>query len=142
VAIILGICKFVYFFICFLLIVVVLLQQSKGGGVGGLFGGGSVDSAFGTRAGTVLGKTTAVLACLFFLLAIFIGIQTSGGGRRAELPANPLPPATGAPAPDKNGSTKEGEGSTTVTVPIPEKKEETPAPDVLPPVPDAKKDEE
>lgn len=52
--------------ICILLICLVLVQNEDGAGLGGLFGGAS-STAFGSRSGNVLTKTTYVLVALFFL---------------------------------------------------------------------------
>ncbi|MFH1024551.1 MAG: preprotein translocase subunit SecG [Planctomycetota bacterium] len=114
--IILGLSKVIYVLACFLIIVVVLLQQGRGAGVSGLFGGGNADSAFGTRAGTVLGKTTAVLAAIFFVLALFIGAYW---GRTSVF--------SGRKAAPKPAPVKEAPKGVTETVPVPEKKTE-PAP--------------
>lgn len=52
--------------ICILLVCLVLVQNEEGGGLGGLFGGAS-STAFGSRSGNVLTKTTYILVALFFL---------------------------------------------------------------------------
>lgn len=52
--------------ICILLICLVLVQNEEGGGLGGLFGGGA-STAFGSRSGNVLTRTTYILVTLFFL---------------------------------------------------------------------------
>src|SRR5262245_10311136 len=68
-----------YVLVCFMLLLVVLLQQGKGD-MAAAFGGGSSQSAFGARAGaTVLSKATAVLAALFILGALALGIVGQRG---------------------------------------------------------------
>jgi preprotein translocase subunit SecG len=52
-----------------LLMVVILLQRGRGGGLAGAFGGAGGQSAFGTRAGDVFTKITAVMAILWVFLA-------------------------------------------------------------------------
>jgi preprotein translocase subunit SecG len=49
-----------------LLILLVLIQDETGEGVGGIFGGGS-STPFGSRAGNVLTRFTAVLATIFLV---------------------------------------------------------------------------
>lgn len=51
-----------------LLVLLVLLQDESGEGVGGIFGGGST-TPFGSRAGNVLTRLTAVLATVFLVCA-------------------------------------------------------------------------
>jgi len=54
-----------------LLAAIVLIQDEQGDSVGGLFSGGS-NSAFGSRSGNILTKTTTVLGALFIGLAILL----------------------------------------------------------------------
>ena len=91
-----------YVLICLSLMLVVLLQQGKGGDIANAFGGGASQAAFGARSGaTVLSRATTVLAVLFIVGSLALGIlrqTTSGGsviGGRAPRPVTP----TGAPAP-------------------------------------------
>jgi preprotein translocase subunit SecG len=55
-----------------LLVLLILIQDEEGEGIGGLFGGGG-STPFGSRAGNVLTRFTAVLAAVFlsctFILA-------------------------------------------------------------------------
>lgn len=60
--------------ICGLLIIVILLQQGEGGGLAGAFGGGGGDTAFGVKAPGALKKTTVVLAGLFLVICIALGV--------------------------------------------------------------------
>ena len=92
-----------------LLIVVVLLQQGKGGDIANAFGGGASQAAFGARSGaTVLSRATTVLAVLFVVGAIALGVLGQRGpgsvvGGRAQPGAPPagtqLPTGSAAPAP-------------------------------------------
>lgn len=56
-----------FIIICVLLVAIVLIQDEEGGGLGGLLGGSANSSAFGSRSGNVLTKTTYILVALFFL---------------------------------------------------------------------------
>lgn len=104
---------------CVALTVSILLQSGKGGGLAGAFGGGgSSQTLFGGRgAATFLSRASTVLAVVFFLTSLTLGIaQTRGGASggsliqeearqraRTAAPVSPgapatQPPATGAPA--------------------------------------------
>lgn len=56
-------------FVGLLLMIVILLQRGRGGGLAGAFGGAGGQSAFGTRAGDVFTKITAIMAILWVFLA-------------------------------------------------------------------------
>src|SRR6187549_3618713 len=94
---------------CFVLMFVILLQQGKGGDIASAFGGGSSQAAFGARSGaTVLSRATTVLAVLFVVGAIALGVLGQRGpgsvvGGRAQPGAPPagtqLPTGSAAPAP-------------------------------------------
>lgn len=66
--------------VCFLLTFVILIQSSKGGGLAGTFGGmDTMGSLFGGRGSApFLQKVTAVLAALFVVIALLMGIMTRG----------------------------------------------------------------
>ena len=107
-----------------------LLQQGKGGDMASAFGGGGSQAAFGARSGaTVLSRATTVLALLFVVGALVLGIMGQRGpgsvvgGRRRPgrrrlgdhhtgsatntgYSAGPVAPATPAPAthPDHSGA--------------------------------------
>jgi preprotein translocase subunit SecG len=55
--------------IAVLLILLVLVQNEEGDSLGGIFAGGS-GSAFGSRSGNVLTRTTTVLGTLFLVLSL------------------------------------------------------------------------
>ncbi len=67
--------------VCLVLIIVILLQAGRGQGLtGGSFGGGNVQSLFGTKASSFLTKATSVCAILFLFTCIglqFIEVQKS-----------------------------------------------------------------
>ena len=78
---ILSVVLLVFFVIvAVLLVLLVLIQTEEGDGLGGIFGGGG-GSAFGSRAGNVLTRTTTVLGVLFlvFSLALALLNRTPGG---------------------------------------------------------------
>jgi preprotein translocase subunit SecG len=76
----------VFVLICVVQVIVILLQSSKGGGLAGAFGGASMGAMFGGRgAATFLSKVSAVLAALFMLLALALGLFDSGGGETQGL---------------------------------------------------------
>ena len=56
----------VFVIVSILLILIVLVQNEEGDSLGGIFAGGS-GSAFGSRSGNVLTKTTSILGALFLL---------------------------------------------------------------------------
>ncbi len=56
----------VFVIVSILLILMVLVQNEDGDSLGGIFAGGS-SSAFGSRSGNILTKTTTVLGALFLL---------------------------------------------------------------------------
>jgi len=59
--------------IAILLTFVVLIQDEQGEGIGGLFGGGS-STAFGSRSGNVLTRFTGILAAVFFVVCLLLGL--------------------------------------------------------------------
>ena len=91
----------VYVLVCFVLVLVILLQQGKGGDIANAFGGGGSQAAFGARSGaTVLSRATSILAVLFIVGALVLGIVGQRGpgsvvGGRA--PAAPTAPAPAQP---------------------------------------------
>jgi len=111
----------IYVLIALAMIVLVLLQRGSGAQAGSGFGSGASGTVFGARgAATFLTRSTAVLAGLFFVLSLGMGIYLSRGtGVSApvddlgvmsgtDVPAKPpaavTPPVTGdvpkAPATD------------------------------------------
>jgi len=59
--------------IAILLILMVLIQNEEGDSLGGLFAGGS-GSAFGSRSGNVLTRTTTVLGALFLIVSLSLAL--------------------------------------------------------------------
>jgi len=96
--------------VCIFLILVVLLQQGKGADLS-VFGGGSTQTAFGSRgATTFLHKLTVTSFIIFVITTVVIGLPRFGGnssvmrdtgaatGKPTAAPARPVSPApTGGP---------------------------------------------
>ena len=71
---ILGIILLVFFVIvAILLVLLVLAQNEEGDSLGGIFAGGG-GSAFGSRAGNVLTRTTTVLGILFLVISLSLAL--------------------------------------------------------------------
>jgi preprotein translocase subunit SecG len=93
---ILNILLLVFFVIvAILLILLVLIQNEEGDSLGGIFAGGS-GSAFGSRSGNVLTRTTTILGALFLIISLGLALinRTPGGtgveaaGRTLDTEAN------------------------------------------------------
>jgi preprotein translocase subunit SecG len=80
---ILGIVLLVFFLIiAVLLILLVLVQNEEGQGLGGIFAGGS-GTAFGSRSGNILTRTTTILGALFLIISFSMALMsrdTTGRG--------------------------------------------------------------
>jgi preprotein translocase subunit SecG len=71
---ILNVLLLVFFVIvAILLILLVLIQNEEGDSLGGIFAGGS-GSAFGSRSGNVLTRTTTILGALFLVLCLGLAL--------------------------------------------------------------------
>ncbi|MDR0444262.1 MAG: preprotein translocase subunit SecG [Treponema sp.] len=78
---ILSVVLLVFFvIIAVLLILLVLIQNEEGDSLGGIFAGGS-GSAFGSRSGNVLTRTTTILGSLFLIISLGLALlsRTPGG---------------------------------------------------------------
>ncbi|HEX7349210.1 MAG TPA: preprotein translocase subunit SecG [Rhodanobacteraceae bacterium] len=87
--------------------VLILMQRGDGANAGASFGGGSSGTVFGARgAASFLTRTTAVLATIFFLLSLGMGMYLSHHGVAPSAQqtlgvmagAGSSAPATSAPA--------------------------------------------
>jgi len=77
----------IFLLISLLMTFVILIQSSKGGGLAGTFGGtNAMGTVFGGKgAGDFLTKVTAVLAGLFFFIALLMGLMTRGRVEQSSL---------------------------------------------------------
>ena len=120
-----GFLSFIYVLSCLFLIFVVLIQKGEGGGLGGAFGGGAVDAAFGSSADTAWKKATSVAAAMFILLSIGLGLleapprsvvgkkldQKTSGVEKVEKKASEGAAAAGAkPSDDAEKPSEQGAG--------------------------------
>jgi len=84
---ILSVILLVFFvIIAVLLVLLVLIQNEEGDSLGGIFAGGS-SSAFGSRSGNVLTRTTSVLGALFLIVSLGLALLSrtmSGTGVEEE----------------------------------------------------------
>ena len=72
-----------YVLIAAAMIVLILMQRGDGANAGASFGGGASGTVFGARgSASFLTRTTAVLAGLFFVLSLGMGIYLSHNGVR------------------------------------------------------------
>jgi len=77
-----------YILIAATMIVLILLQNGAGADAGSGFGAGASATVFGARgSATFLTRATSVLAALFFILSIAMGIALNGSGNRAQTEA-------------------------------------------------------
>ncbi len=76
-----------YVLIAIAMVVLILLQRGAGADAGASFGGGASGTVFGARgSANFLSRSTAVLAALFFLLSLAMGIflaRSAGDARPA-----------------------------------------------------------
>lgn len=73
-SILIGLLSLIYILACIFLIFVVLIQKGEGGGLGGAFGGGAVETAFGSSADMTWKRATSVAAGLFIVLSLVLGL--------------------------------------------------------------------
>ena len=66
---------------CAILVASILLQSGRGGGLSGLFGAGSTQTLFGTRAPTFLTRVTTFAAVAFLLTCISLTVLSSRKAR-------------------------------------------------------------
>lgn len=68
-----------FVFVALLMIFVILIQSGKGGGLAGIAGGGDMGNVFGGKGSApFLTKATTILATLFMLIALVVGMMTRG----------------------------------------------------------------
>ena len=92
-----------YVLIAVAMIVLILLQRGAGAAAGSGFGGGASATVFGARgSANFLSRSTAVLAALFFLLSLGMGIYLGRQGA-VQRPSDDLGVMSGAVAPAASG---------------------------------------
>ena len=64
----------IFVIVAILLILLVLVQNEEGDSLGGIFAGGS-GSAFGSRSGNVLTRTTSILGALFLIISLALALM-------------------------------------------------------------------
>src|SRR5687767_11901832 len=73
-----GLISVIHILTCIALMVTILLQSGKGGGLAGSFGGGTSQTLFGGRgAATFLSRGATILAIVFFLTSLTLGLSSS-----------------------------------------------------------------
>jgi preprotein translocase subunit SecG len=75
----------VFVIVSILLVLIVMVQNEEGDSLGGIFAGGA-GSAFGSRSGNVLTRTTTILGALFLALCLSLALvnrSVSGSGVEA-----------------------------------------------------------
>ncbi len=89
-----------YVLIAAAMIVLILLQRGDGANAGASFGGGASGTVFGARgSASFLTRTTGVLAALFFILSLAMGIYLSRTGmQKPQENLGVMAGAAGAPA--------------------------------------------
>lgn len=85
-----------FFLLCIFMVFVIVIQPARGEGLAGAFGGGGMESFFGTRAGQHMNRFTIVLAALFLILALLINLGNRSNGKKPE-PTPQTPPVSGQP---------------------------------------------
>jgi len=94
-----------YVLIAIAMVVLILLQRGAGANAGSGFGGGASATVFGARgSANFLSRSTAVLAGLFFLLSLGMGIYLGRSGAVAH-PADDLGVMSGVTTPAKPAPT-------------------------------------
>ena len=126
-----------YVLIAVAMIALILMQRGAGAEAGSGFGGGASSTVFGARgSANFLSRSTAVLAGLFFLLSLGMGMYhsrpavTSNVSDDLGVMAGVAPAATEAPvAGDIPAAPAAAPASTDVPAPMPAPAAETPAPE-------------
>lgn len=75
----------IYLMVAILLVVLILMQRNSGNALSGLGGGNGADSFLSARGkGNLLTRTTAILATIFFVMAIALTLYYKGETRANE----------------------------------------------------------
>lgn len=89
-----------YILVAVAMVALILLQRGAGADAGSGFGAGASATVFGARgSANFLSRATAVLAGLFFLLSLGMGMYLGGGGRFDNKPETNLGVMSGTEVP-------------------------------------------
>src|SRR5436190_12982521 len=98
-----GLVTVVFLAVCLLMVLTVLIQKPQGGGISGAFGGGggSGQTAFGTKTGDALTIFTIIVFVVYLLFAIGLNFSTRPSGPAAPTATASAPASapSGSPAP-------------------------------------------
>lgn len=84
----------IFVIVSVLLVLMVLIQNEDGDSLGGIFAGGS-SSAFGSRSGNVLTKTTSILGAIFLITSFGLAlVNRTPGDTGVETAAKQLQSTT------------------------------------------------
>lgn len=126
--------------------VLILLQRGAGAGAGAGFGGGASGTVFGARgSANFLSRSTAVLAALFFIVSLGMGMFLSKPGVEVESfdDLGVMSSAPAVPAADQDGDVPSAVAPQESVVPVPA--DEVPpaavVPDAVPPEPAASEED-
>jgi protein translocase SecG subunit len=98
VVILVWILSIVLVVLCGVIVFLILGQDVRGGGLAGALGGGSVQSAFGSRTTeTVLKLTAYLIAAIFIIVVVLIKVHSWQSDALTGGPVLPTPTTTGAP---------------------------------------------
>jgi preprotein translocase subunit SecG len=121
----------VFVIVAVLLILMVLIQGEDGDSLGGFFSGGSA-SAFGSRSGNILTKTTYVLGALFMISSFGLAlinrtpadtgveaaaIQQAAASETGQWWVEPAAPAADATLPASDAAAPATDAATPATAP-------------------------
>ena len=102
-----------------LLIGVILLQRTKGQGVGLAFGSGMGESLFGSQVGSVLTRTTVILAIVFLVNTTLLAVLGSSRRQKSVMDSiRPAVPAAESPSPMVPSGIPGSAGVTPVPEPV------------------------
>jgi len=96
----------------FLLTVIILMQRSRSEGLGLAFGAGMGETLFGARAGNILTKATVILASVFIVNTIILGMIFSHNEKRLIEISEPSVPPISQQAGTQPGSSLPADAST------------------------------
>jgi preprotein translocase subunit SecG len=129
----LNVFNVIYVLVAIAMLVLILLQRGAGAQAGSGFGSGASATVFGARgASTFLSRSTAVLAAVFFVMSLLMGIYLHPTGPSESdlgVMAGAATPAATTPTvpPAANGDVPNAPAAATPAVPANDKPAPTPA---------------